>query len=81
MEWLAANWFWVVLGLGAAWFFMKGGMGCGLGGHQSHGTHGSGRSENIDSTQLGSATRGRATEAGRETEEIGPGARRRHRGC
>jgi hypothetical protein len=42
MEWLTANWFWVVLGLGAAWLFSRGGMGCGMGGHQSHGAHGSG---------------------------------------
>jgi hypothetical protein len=81
MEWLAANWFWVVLGLGAAWLFSRGGMGCGMGGHGSHGTHASDRSKTADSTQHGPTTNGHTTEEGRETEETGSGARRRHRGC
>ena len=81
MEWLAANWWWVVLGLGAAWLFLRGGMGCGMGGHGSHGAQGSGRSKSVDSAQHGSVKNRHATEEGREPEEIGRGARRRHRGC
>ncbi len=81
MEWLAANWFWIVLGLGAAWFFSRGGMGCRMGGHGSDGTQESHGSKSADPTQNGHTTNGHATEEGRETEETGSGARRRHRGC
>lgn len=81
MEWLAANWFWVVLGLGAAWLFWRGGMGCGMGGHASRGAQESRRSRSADSTQNGHAKSGHATEEGREMEEVGSGARSRHRGC
>ena len=32
MEFLQANWFWILLGGGALWFlFRRGGMGCGMG--------------------------------------------------
>jgi hypothetical protein len=31
MEFLQANWFWILLGVGAVWFlFRRGGMGCGM---------------------------------------------------
>ena len=76
MEWLAANWLWVVLGLGVAWFFFRGGMGCGMGGHGSHGVHESHQSKSADPTRNGHATREE-----RETEETGAGAQRRRRGC
>jgi hypothetical protein len=81
MEWLAANWLWVVLGFGAALLFFRGGMACGMGQHGSHGAHESHRPKSADSTQNGHTTNGQATEEGRETEETGSGARRRHRGC
>jgi hypothetical protein len=35
MEWLQANWLWVLLGLGVVWLLLRGG-GCGMGGHGSH---------------------------------------------
>lgn len=39
MEFLQANWLWLLLGLGALWFlFGRGGMGCGTRGHGSHGS-------------------------------------------
>ena len=39
MEFLQANWFWIVLGLGAVWLlFARGGMGCGTGDHRSRGS-------------------------------------------
>ncbi len=40
IEFLTANWLWILLGIGALWFFTRGhgmGMGCGMGGH-SHGS-------------------------------------------
>lgn len=40
MEWLQANWLWLVLVVGGAWLlFGRGGMGCGMGGHGGHGSH------------------------------------------
>ncbi len=40
MEFLQANWLWILLGLGVVWvlFFRRGGMGCGMGEHGSHGS-------------------------------------------
>ena len=47
MEFLQANWLWILLGVGAVWFLSRrGGMGCGMGGHGSHGSHGSRGSKN-----------------------------------
>lgn len=38
IEFLTANWLWVLLGVGVLWFLVRGqGMGCGMGGH-SHGS-------------------------------------------
>jgi YHS domain-containing protein len=39
MNWLAQNWVWVVLGVGIAWFVLRGGHG-GLLGGLGHGGHG-----------------------------------------
>ncbi len=38
MDWLASNWIWLVLGLGAFLLFARGGAGCGMGhgGHDHH---------------------------------------------
>ncbi len=34
IESLTANWLWILLPIGALWFFTRGhGMGCGMGGH------------------------------------------------
>ena len=75
-----ADWFWIGLGVGAVWLFLKGGMGCGMSGHRAHGTHGVGRSKNVEATQHGSTTNGHATEVGRETK-VTTAATRRHRCC
>jgi hypothetical protein len=41
MEWLQANWLWVVLGLAAVWFLLgRRGTGCGMGGHDHGGMRG-----------------------------------------
>ncbi len=33
-EFLAANWLWILLGIGVLWFVFRGhAMGCGMGGH------------------------------------------------
>lgn len=43
MNWLAQNWVWIVLAVGAIWLFSRGGLaGCGMGGHGSHGGHSGG---------------------------------------
>ncbi len=37
-EWITANWLWILLAVGAAWFLLRrGGMGCGMGGGRGHG--------------------------------------------
>ena len=76
MEWLTTNWIWLVLGLGIAWFFIRGGMRCGTGGHGSHGTHGAQRSK-----EIGASHNGHAAEGAPEQEDAAPGTRSRHRGC
>jgi YHS domain-containing protein len=41
MTWLAENWVWLLLGIGAVWMFSRGGLaGCAMGGHGSHAGHG-----------------------------------------
>lgn len=43
MDWLAQNWVWIALAVGAAWMLGRGGLaGCGMGGHGSHAAHGGG---------------------------------------
>jgi len=76
MEWLTTNWIWLVLGLGIAWFFIRGGMRCGTGGHGSYGTHGAQRSNGI-----GPSHNGHPGEGAPEQEGGAPSARSRHRGC
>lgn len=44
LEWITANWIWILLALGVGWLlFRSGGMGCGMGGHRhpqdGHGRH------------------------------------------
>ena len=81
MEFLQANWIWLLLGLGAVWFLLKrGGMGCGMGGHESHGSRDASES---DTTRQQPGTSGNGHEGHgdpqkRETETT---QTRRHRGC
>jgi len=46
MDWLSQNWFWVLLAIGAAFYFLRGGVGRHSGGHGGglggHGGHGGG---------------------------------------
>ena len=77
MEFLQANWLWILLGIGAVWFmFRRGGMGCG-GGQGSHGSHGS--SETRQMSAQGSHDGHGGDEApARKLETASP---RAHRGC
>ena len=41
MEWLQANWWWLLIGVGIVWLFLRGrghGVGCGMGEH-GQGSH------------------------------------------
>lgn len=45
IEFLTANWLWILLGIGVLWFLFRGhGMGCGMSGH-SHGSEPSRKDE------------------------------------
>jgi hypothetical protein len=79
MEFLQANWFWILLGVGAVWFlFRRGGMGCGMGGHGSHESRTS--RETRDTPPAHGSHDGHPAEESpaREVETVPP---RRHRGC
>jgi hypothetical protein len=79
MEFLQANWLWIVLGIGAVWLlFGRGGMGCGMGGHGSHGSHGSSDARQAPSTPGAHDGHGRDEAPARKTETASP---RAHRGC
>jgi hypothetical protein len=76
MDWLSANWLWVVLGLGVAWLFFRGGMGCGVGGHGSH-VHGSGPSKLTDRSR----NEHPGEDGSEEPEDAAASQPSRHRGC
>ena len=62
MEFLRANWLWILLGLGVVWvlFFRRGGMGCGMSEHGSRGSHdGHGAAESPEREAETAAPRGR----------------------
>jgi YHS domain-containing protein len=42
MNWLSQNWYWVLLAIGVAVYFLRGGLGRHAGGHGGHGRHGGG---------------------------------------
>lgn len=87
MEFLQANWFWILLGAGAVWFlFRRGGMGCGMGGHSSH--------DSRTSRSMGDTPPARESHDGHRSEksparpneesparEVETAPARRHRGC
>ena len=77
MEFLQANWVWLLLGLGVVWFlFRRGGMGCGMGGHESHET----RSNRTERPSSRAAHNGHGDgEPDREESEAAPP--RGRRGC
>ena len=73
IEFLTANWLWILLGIGVVWFmFGRGGMGCGMGGH----SHGSDTGEK--SSRAGETTGSGATHDDGADESAAP--RHRH-GC
>jgi hypothetical protein len=79
MEFLQANWLWILVGVAAVWFlFRRGGMGCGMGGHGSHGSHESrdvGRTASAEGSHNG---HGSEESPARKAETASP---RAHRGC
>ncbi len=71
MEFLQANWLWLLIALGAVWlFFGRRGMGCG---RRDHGSHGDRASTDAKGSMQGS-------DAARERDAETPAAHR-HRGC
>lgn len=80
MEFLQANWFWILLGVGAVWFlFRRGGMGCGMGAHGSHDSRTSRDMRDNTPAARGSHDGHPPEESpAREVETVPP---RRHRGC
>ena len=79
MEFLQANWFWILLGVGAVWFlFRRGGMGCGMGGHGSH--------DSRTAQDMRDTPPARGSHDGHRSEEsaareVETASARRHRGC
>ena len=77
IEFLTANWLWILLGIGVLWFLVRGrGMGCGTGGH----SHGSERSPRKQADLQASAAGGQAG----ATHDHGAGGNapsRRRGGC
>lgn len=80
MEWLQANWVWLLLGLGVAWFMFRRG-GCGMGGHGSH-SSGQQRDTVGDERAEPGAHNGAGSHDGhrRDEETAAPRGERRHRG-
>jgi len=80
MEFLQANWFWILLGLGVVWLaFRRGGMGCGMGGHNSHGSGAATRTRK--SAGVHGAHDGSGAGDSREPEAAETASPRRHGGC
>jgi hypothetical protein len=79
MEFLQANWLWLLIGLGAVWlFFGRGGMGCGRRDHGSHGDRAS--TDAKGSTGSRASLNRQGSDAARERDAETPAAHR-HRGC
>ncbi len=71
-EWITANWIWILLALGAGWFFLRrGGAGCGMGGHERQ----RGAASRAEELERGDADEHSTASAGSATGS------RRHRGC
>lgn len=81
MEFLQANWVWILVAIGVGWvFFRRGGTGCGMGDHSSHG------SRAVRPGEATSAHAGAPDGHGRGAEQAsdrsgGTGGAHRHRGC
>lgn len=89
MNWLAQNWGWIALAIGAIWLLRRGGLaGCGMSGHGSHTTHGSGAGSAPGGTLNGDGSMRNQGQAGRETaletqahDATPTSQQHRHRGC
>ena len=81
MEWLQANWLWLLLGLGVVWFLFRGG-GCGMGGHGSHRASGA-RDEGQSPRATHDGHDSSAAHNGHSDEEqrLATRGQRGHRGC
>jgi hypothetical protein len=76
IEFLTANWLWILLGIGVLWFLFRGhDMGCGMGGH-SHGSEPSRTGQ--DDSHVGHAAGAGATH---DHSAGTPAAPRRRGGC
>lgn len=74
MDWLAANWIWLVLGAGVLVFFAFGG-GCGMG----HRRHGDRRSDEIEGKSRLEAQSPASARGGNSDAQ--PGSRSHRHGC
>lgn len=81
MEFLQANWLWLLVAVGVGWFlFRRGGMGCGMGDHSAHGSRAVRPGEETSAHTGAHDGHGRA--AGPSSDRpMGTGGSRRHRGC
>ncbi len=85
-DWIAANWVWLLLGLGALWLVLGGRMGCG--GMGRHGNDRQGTGGHGDHAgpgpRPGAGPRTGEPHAGHDQArdvEVSGGPGRRHRGC
>lgn len=86
MDWLAQNWAWILLAVGAVWFFSRGGLrGCGMGGHGSHVERGGGTNPKSDVAPAGDgpdAIPAAGARLGSSSLESATGRQQhRHHGC
>lgn len=81
MEWLQANWLWVLLAVGVGWFLFRGGS-CGMGGHGSH-RAGAARDEgrSLRATHDGHDSPAAHNGHGDEEQRLATRGQRGHRGC
>lgn len=82
MEFLQANWLWLLLGFVALWLLLRrGGMGCGMGGHGSHGSRYTRASKDVQESEHAHGSPNGHGSGGPEKRETETNTPRRHRGC
>jgi hypothetical protein len=74
MEFLQANWVWLLLVAGALWVLFRGGLGCGMGRRDGRAS----RDRDVGTPEPGSDGRGPREGVPGEAEHAGRGG---HRGC
>ena len=81
MEFLQANWLWLLVGGGVVWLLRgRGGMGCGMAGDRAPGAHESGEPDDAQQSPRAHGTEGGRVQATRD-RQAEAAAPRRHRGC